>query len=127
MQNTAQVIHCILYNVAVVVDLEKAKQDWISTKAPKDVKRFAEHFGVFDDLYEDGYFYPVVPLTIDYDFGDKDVLARVYTGNVIKPNEAQKAPSISYETDPNSLWTLLLTTPDGNFSDPDFEYCHWFM
>lgn len=109
------------------IDLDKAKEDWLNTIGPQHVHRTAQHFGIFDDLFEDAYFYPITPLTIDYDFGHEELLARVYTGNLIKPIEARNSPSVSYKADPKSLYTLLLTTPDGNYSDSELEYCHWFM
>ncbi|XP_058793180.1 large ribosomal subunit protein mL38 [Phymastichus coffea] len=109
------------------IDMDKIREVWLLTDAPYDIHRVAKHYGIFDDLYEDAYFYPVIPLTIDYDFGHEELLARVYTGNLIKSFEAEKAPNVSYEADSNSFYTLLLTTPDGNYSNPEFEYCHWFI
>lgn len=97
------------------------------TNAPQHIHKIAEHYGVFNDLYGDAYFYPIVSLIIDYDFGSEDKLARVHRGNLIKSCEAKNAPSVTYKAEPDSLYTLLLTTPDGNFSDPTYEYCHWFM
>lgn len=78
-------------------------------------------------MYKDAYFYPVVQLQIDYDIESEDKLARVYTGNVIKPSEAQDQPTIKYDANSDTLWTLLMTTPDGNFTNSNNEYCHWFM
>ncbi|KAJ8664715.1 hypothetical protein QAD02_006377 [Eretmocerus hayati] len=111
----------------LTVDLDVSKDDWFITNGPKDIYTIAKHYGIYDDLYEDGYFHPVLPLTIDYDFGDEELLARVHRGNIIKSCEAKNAPSVSYKAEPDTLWTLLLTTPDGNFSGSDYEYCHWFI
>ena len=41
--------------------------------------------------------------------------------------QAKNAPNVNYEADPSSLWCLLLTNPDGHFTEPDAEYVHWFM
>ncbi|XP_016845931.1 39S ribosomal protein L38, mitochondrial [Nasonia vitripennis] len=109
------------------IDLDKAKKDWYMTNAPHQIRTIAQHYGIYDDLYGDAYFHPIVPLTIDYDFGSEDKLARVHRGNLIKSYEAKNAPSVTYKAEPDSLYTLLLTTPDGNFSDPSYEYCHWFI
>lgn len=109
------------------IDLEKTKEDWLLTNAPEHTRKVAEHFGIFENLYGDAYFHPVLPLSIDYDFGNEELLGRVHRGNIILSCEAQNAPIVKYEAEPNSLWTLLLTTPDGNYSNPDYEYCHWFM
>lgn len=87
----------------------------------------AKHYEIFDHLYGDGYFHPILPLTIDFDYGHKELLARVHRGNLIKSCEAANAPSVFYEAEPDSLYTLLLTTPDGNYSNPELEYCHWFV
>ena len=41
-------------------------------------------FGVFRDLFDGGYFHPVVPLTVAYDY-DEEFITPVYTGNHIPP------------------------------------------
>ncbi|XP_012287420.1 39S ribosomal protein L38, mitochondrial [Orussus abietinus] len=109
------------------VDLDKVRRDWSKTIGPSHIHRIAEHFGIFKDLYGDAYFVPVVPLNVGYNIEEEDLYAKVYTGNIIKPNEAKNVPQVSYEADPDSLWTLLLTTPDGNLTSKDLEYCHWFI
>ena len=116
-----------IYFQIVLVDLDAAKEDWLKTTAPSQIRTIAEHYGIFNDLYGDAYFHPVIPLTINYDFGDPELLARVHRGNMITPNEASNVPEVKYEAEPDTLWTLLFTTPDGNLSTPKSEYCHWFM
>ncbi|XP_033223400.1 39S ribosomal protein L38, mitochondrial [Belonocnema kinseyi] len=110
-----------------LIDLEVAKEDWLKTAAPTQMRTIADHYGIFNDLYGEAYFHPVVPLTIDYNFGDPELLARVHRGNLITPSEASNLPEVNYEAEPDTLWTLLLTTPDGNLSNPESEYCHWFI
>uniref|UniRef100_A0A8C3CRH8 Large ribosomal subunit protein mL38 n=1 Tax=Cairina moschata TaxID=8855 RepID=A0A8C3CRH8_CAIMO len=34
---------------------------------------------------------------------------------------------LSYEADKGSLWTLLLTNPDGHLRETDAEYLHWLV
>lgn len=34
---------------------------------------------------------------------------------------------ISNQADGNTLWTLILTNPDGHFIENDKEYLHWFV
>ncbi len=109
------------------IDLEKLKEDWLQGSAPQHIHKIANHYGIYEHLFEDGYFYPVVPLFIDYDFGDKELLARVHSGNFISSCQAEKAPTVTYKAEPDTLWTLLLTTPDCNFTNPENEYCHWFV
>jgi large subunit ribosomal protein L38 len=53
-------------------------------------------------------------------------------GNIIKPKEATACPKVSYaltgfESDPSSLWTLVMTNPDGHFTDENSEYLHWMV
>lgn len=94
--------------------------------SPLHLHKIAEHYGVFQDLFRDAYFKPVVPLKVDYRIED-DTFVRVFTGNVIKPNEAQEHPIVNYETETDTLWTLIMSTPDGNLQNSNNEYCHWFL
>jgi hypothetical protein len=59
----------------------------------------------------------------------------------LTPTLAKKAPLVNFNADydetvgvnnskidkSNTLWTLLLTNPDGNFEDGNKEVVHWFM
>ncbi|XP_014487652.1 PREDICTED: 39S ribosomal protein L38, mitochondrial [Dinoponera quadriceps] len=113
----------------LLVDLKDARECWLQTDGPFHIHRIAEHYGIYKDLYRDAYFMPTVPLDICYNLED-DKVTRVRTGNIIKPKEASKAPDVTFNAtteDDGSLWTLLMTTPDGNFTDPKKEYCHWFI
>ena len=55
------------------------------------------------------------------------LISRNFLGNVIKPKEAETTPNIHYESDPESLWTLILTNPDGHFTEENSEYLHWMV
>ena len=61
------------------------------------------------------------------------MIKQFFTGNIIKPKEATTCPKVSFElpkmceTDPNSLWTLVMTNPDGHFTDETSEYLHWMI
>ncbi|CAG4990147.1 unnamed protein product [Parnassius apollo] len=48
-------------------------------------------------------------------------------GNVIKPAEALEKPLVTYESNENSLWTLVLTNLDGHLTENDKEYVHWLV
>lgn len=109
------------------IDLEQIREVWIKTDGPDHICRIAKHYGIYQDLYGDAYFLPIVKLQIDYDIKSDDLLARVYNGNVIKPAEASDPPTINYEGNSDTLWTLLMTTPDGHLSNSNNEYCHWFI
>lgn len=110
----------------LLVDLKSVREHWLLTNGPLHIHKIAEHYGIYKDLYKDAYFLPTVPLDISYDL-ENDKVVQVYTGNVIKPEEASKAPNVTYNAEDGSLWTLLMTTPDGNFTSPNDEYCHWFV
>ncbi|KYN02416.1 PREDICTED: 39S ribosomal protein L38, mitochondrial [Cyphomyrmex costatus] len=110
----------------LLVDLKTVKEDWLRIDGPSHIHRLAKHFGVYNDLYGDAYFMPVVPLNISYELKD-DKLVKVYTGNVIKPSEASKAPDVTYDAKDGTLWSLIMCTPDGNLTSVENEYCHWFI
>lgn len=110
----------------LLVDLRQVREDWLQIDGTSHIHRLAKHYGVYDDLYGDAYFMPVVPLSVSYDLPD-DRLVRVHTGNVIKPSAASRAPDVTYSAEDGSLWTLIMSTPDGNLTSPEHEYCHWFV
>ncbi|CAL1687249.1 unnamed protein product [Lasius platythorax] len=110
----------------LLIDLHKVRQDWLKTEGPFHIHRIAEHYDIYKHLYGDAYFMPTVPLDVSYELED-DKLAGVYNGNVIKPSEASNAPNVEYNAQDESLWTLIMTTPDGNLTNADNEYCHWFI
>lgn len=109
----------------MLIDLKRAKQVYLEQEGPNHIKTIADHYGVFEHLYGDAYFIPRVPLNIF--FQAEEYKMPVCYGNTIKPKEANAEPEISYEADTNTLWTLLLTNPDGHFTESDAEYVHWFV
>ncbi|XP_034175192.1 mitochondrial ribosomal protein L38 [Osmia lignaria lignaria] len=108
------------------VNLETVKEVWWEASSPFHIRTIADHYGIFQDTFGDAYFFPVVPLEIAYKV-EEDAFAKVYTGNVIKPAEASKPPAIAYKAESDSLWTLIMSTPDGNMQNSSNEYCHWFL
>ncbi|CAL7943984.1 unnamed protein product [Xylocopa violacea] len=108
-------------------NLEKIREIWLKTRGPKDILTISNHYGILQDLFGDAFFVPVVPLEIDYTLDNDGTFVRVYTGNVIKPAEACNLPDVRYEAKENSLWTLVMCTPDGNMENSNNEYCHWFL
>jgi len=113
-------------DVTSEISLEEIRKEWQKTSGPFHIKTIVEHFNIFQDLYGEAYFVPRVPLNISYSFTN-DISTPVCFGNQIKPNEAKNAPNVNYEANPSSLWCLLLTNPDGHFTEPDAEYVHWFI
>lgn len=117
-----------LYNFVgflVKVDLEKLEEDWVKTTAFNHIKSIADHYGVFEHLFGDAYFLPMVDLKVC--FGGEKVSHPVYWGNVLKPQDTKLKPDIDFSSDGDSLWTLILTNPDGHFTAQDKEYVHWFV
>lgn len=107
------------------IDIKRAKQVYLQRDGPERIKVIADHYGIFEHLFGEAYFIPRVPLNIFYN--TEDLRMPVYYGNTIKPKEAVLKPEVSYESDNNSLWTLILTNPDGHFTENDAEYVHWFV
>uniref|UniRef100_A0A6P7G3F2 Large ribosomal subunit protein mL38 n=2 Tax=Diabrotica virgifera virgifera TaxID=50390 RepID=A0A6P7G3F2_DIAVI len=109
----------------LLINLEETNKEWLKTQAPVDIKKVADHYGVFEHLYGDAYFHPRVPLNILYETENGSL--PVYYGNVIKPSESKNAPTVSYDSDSDTLWTLTLVNPDGHFTETSSEYIHWFI
>ena len=68
------------------IPVDQIKQEWFKTSGPFHLKRVAEHFNVFDDLFGEAYFVPRIPLQITYPQHDNTVMP-VHYGNQIKPHE----------------------------------------
>jgi large subunit ribosomal protein L38 len=74
------------FNFTVQVPLKEVKEEWLKTAGPLHIRRVAEHYGVYDDLFGDAFFTPRVKLDIHYELTDESYLP-VHRGNVIKPSE----------------------------------------
>ncbi|XP_029824231.3 39S ribosomal protein L38, mitochondrial [Ixodes scapularis] len=108
------------------ISYEEARQNWLADEAPNHVKEIADHYGIFKDLYAYGYFHPIMYLNVYYEHDAEHVMP-VYHGNHILPSEASQAPSVSFDSEPDALWSLVLTSLDGHLLDNDKEYLHWFV
>ncbi|XP_068613372.1 large ribosomal subunit protein mL38-like [Brachionichthys hirsutus] len=106
------------------IQLDQVQEIWEKTSSPFDIKRLADHYGVFRDLFPMAYFHPQVALHICY---SQDDGGQVYCGKQLTPNEAASAPQISFDAEEGSLWTLLLTCPDEHLQDNEAEYVHWLV
>uniref|UniRef100_U5ERQ6 Large ribosomal subunit protein mL38 n=1 Tax=Corethrella appendiculata TaxID=1370023 RepID=U5ERQ6_9DIPT len=121
------------------VDLQNVKSEWYKTGGPYQIKKIAEHYGVFEHLFGAAYFIPQVKLDIHFKADSKgELLNPVYYGNVLKPKDTKAAPqvqfdsSFSFSKDKNdagktSLWTLVCTNPDYCTLEDEREICHWFI
>lgn len=66
----------------------------------------------------------------------EDEYAPVYYGNTLKPTHAKNPPEVTFDAkkklvanqpEGDTLWTLMLTNPDGHFDENDKEILHWFV
>ncbi|NXT00545.1 RM38 protein, partial [Jacana jacana] len=110
----------------VLIPLDEVRAEWEKTSGPFHKQRVAERCGIFRDLFKGATFTPWVTLRVEYSQEDED-LVPVYYGNIVTPSEASSPPAVSYEAGEGSLWTLLLTNPDGHLRDTDSEYLHWLV
>ncbi|XP_059181400.1 39S ribosomal protein L38, mitochondrial [Centropristis striata] len=106
------------------IPLDRVHEVWQKTCAPAHIRRLADHYGVFRDLFPKAYFLPQVPLQIFY---SQDRSGQVHYGNRLTPTEAASVPQISFDAEEGSLWTLLLTSPDEHLLDNEAEYVHWLV
>ncbi|NXP05152.1 RM38 protein, partial [Thinocorus orbignyianus] len=109
-----------------LIPLDEVRAEWEKTSGPFHKQRVAEHCGIFRDLFKGATFTPWVNLRVEYSQDDEH-LVPVYYGNMVTPSEASSPPAVSYEAGKGSLWTLLLTNPDGHLRDADSEYLHWLV
>lgn len=136
------------------IDLKEARQEWMKTGGPFHIRKVADHYGVFEHLFgKYAFFTPRIPMDIKVSsrFGSKnfnfqnfllkfkiddETLCPVYHGNRMKPHQAVNPPEVQFDhtfsmtgepSEGDSLWTLILTNPDGNFTDQNKECVHWMM
>ncbi|XP_069510838.1 large ribosomal subunit protein mL38 isoform X2 [Ambystoma mexicanum] len=108
------------------IPLHDVRAEWERTSGPLHLQRVAEHYGIYRDLFDSATFVPRVPLRIEYSQNQEWAMP-VYHGNVVTPSEALNPPQVSFDADEGSLWTLLLTNPDGHLRETHLEYVHWLV
>ncbi|KAL0279981.1 UNVERIFIED_CONTAM: hypothetical protein PYX00_001415 [Menopon gallinae] len=113
-------------NLELKVDLEQVAVEWFKDDGPLDIYKVADHYGIYSDLFGYAYFVPQVHLEIGFPLPDGNE-APVHRGNVVKPAEALVKPNVRYASKDSTLWTLVLTNPDGHFTEENKEYVHWFV
>jgi large subunit ribosomal protein L38 len=50
----------------------------------------------------------------------------VFHGNRLKPTDTKSPPKVKFAGE-QSLWTLVLTNPDGNMKEELSETVHWMV
>jgi large subunit ribosomal protein L38 len=121
----------------VEANLDEIKSDWLKTAGPFHIRKIADHYGIYNDLFgKFAYFVPRVHMNIKFNLSNDEFLP-VHHGNRVMPEQAKNAPEISFEhkfalshsdePEENTMWTLILTNPDGNLTQSDKEYAHWMM
>ncbi|KAL9886260.1 mitochondrial ribosomal protein L38 isoform 1-T1 [Glossina fuscipes fuscipes] len=123
-------------NHTLLINLDDVSKEYVQLNRAYDVRIIADHYGVYKDLFDLAYFIPRVNLDIQYQL-DNGINIPVYNGNVIKPLEARKMPSVQFDgkTDPitgkptssENLWCLLATNPDSYPAAQNKEIVHWFI
>ncbi|KAL4648072.1 39S ribosomal protein L38, mitochondrial-like [Arapaima gigas] len=106
------------------IPLEQVKAEWERTSGPFQLRNMATHYGVYRDLFPGAFFIPRVMLRVTY---GNEATGHVHYGNHITPAEALAAPRVTYDAEENSLWSLLLTSPDEHLQDKEGEYVHWLV
>jgi len=111
------------------VDLDTVKSEHLASGGMfKDIVLAADLYGIYEDLFgPDLFFTPSKELNLHFDF-DEDYITPVFRGNVIKPSEAVSQPALSFKNDEEScFYTLVMSNPDGHFTDDNAEYLHWMV
>ncbi|XP_053702900.1 39S ribosomal protein L38, mitochondrial [Synchiropus splendidus] len=106
------------------IPLDRVQESWESSCGPYHIKKLADHYGVFRDLFPQAFFLPQIPLQIHY---SQEPSSQVHYGNTLTPTEAALPPLVSFKAEEGSLWTLLLTCPDEHLQNNDLEYVHWLV
>ncbi|XP_037134845.1 39S ribosomal protein L38, mitochondrial [Syngnathus acus] len=106
------------------ISLDEVQQMWEKSSGPFHIRRLADHYGVFRDLFPMAYFLPRIPLRIGY---GQQMSGQVHYGNQLTPAQTASAPVVSFNADEGSLWTLLLTSPDEHLLNNEAEYLHWLV
>ncbi|XP_071958955.1 large ribosomal subunit protein mL38-like [Antedon mediterranea] len=110
----------------LLVPLNEVEEEWKNASGPYHIREIAKHFNIYKDLFDGAEFLSWVIMNIRYK-GEEDSIIPVYWGNVVTPFETKESPSISYESNDDDWWTILLTNPDGNLHKPDTEVLHWLV
>lgn len=111
---------------AININVEEVEKEWQRTVGPQQVKEIADHYGVFEHLFQHAYFTPWIPLQVFYD-SEEDYVNPVHHGNILPSGAAVHEPQVQFPSSADDLWTLVFTNLDGHLLDTESEYLHWFI
>jgi len=110
------------------VDIGKVTEEWIESGAAfSEIYKAAELYGIYEDLFRHGYFYPCVNLDVAFAQEEDDMMVPVYRGNVVKPREAASSPEVQWTSKEDDLWCLVMTGLDSHLIEEGQEYLHWMV
>ena len=108
------------------VDLDVVRKQWVESGAVyEDIYEAAELYGLYEDLFDHGYFRPCTMLDIQYQHGD--MIVPVHRGNVVKPGEAAQTPHVRFDSGDTGLWCLVMSGLDTHLGTEGQEYLHWMV
>ncbi|KAL8559752.1 hypothetical protein ACOMHN_002285 [Nucella lapillus] len=108
------------------LDLKTVQDKWLKEQGPQHIHSIVDHYGLYTHLFGSAFFYNTTPMSVCYDY-DEAFVTPVRYGNRILPSEAAIAPFVSYESAADTLWTLVMTSPDGHLQCNDTECLHWMV
>jgi len=121
------------------VDALECEVDDIGSGEGEDMdvaKQCGLHYGVFRDLYgRHAVFSNVVHLNVGFPAGvDAEgdaAVAPVFYGNFVDAVHCREEPEVDIclndERGRDSLWTLVMTSPDQNLIQSNSEFLHWMV
>ena len=68
------------------IPLEEVVKDYSLEKGPHHAMTIAQHYGIYDDLFNGAVFLPALDLGVYYEY-DEETVTPVHRGNIIDPEE----------------------------------------
>lgn len=96
------------------VRLEDIESERTQTNKPQHLQQAAEYFNLYQDLFGDAYFTPVIPLSVEFSVVSKgeEVVSPVHAGNQITPFEVRYL-SLDLRVDGSELIVFIFLRPTG--------------
>lgn len=113
------------------VPIDKIEEQTKAFKYFKDVVKIANHYKIYKDLFENGFFRPAIDLNVKFS-EENSLETSVYCGNKISASKMVKKPLVNWSDvlecgQESKYHTLMLINLDGNFQNNDEQVLHWFM